>query len=315
MLRSVSLVVLSVLVTIVAASHLNAPRSVAFSPPTAGQQNELGLLHMRDQNFEKAFAAFRSAIEHEPQVAEYHFNLAYLLGNAREAALAATGYTASELFEEMQRESRIARALKPNDYEIAESYATNFQMAEKFGETPDGEKAAAAWEYCLALRRKEYLLNPTAWSRVLEVPPLLQLGRIALQSNDREQAKAYFEEALDLIPDLIRGSDPTPGRIDSQHRGLDGRIIQDVIDRQPDGFGLVGVDDAFDGDDRHGVPPAVAVHLTNHGGVKHRTREDGSAPKRHTDHEHDGEDEQADDEPDRPCKSGGLADDVHDLRR
>ena len=200
MLRSVSLVVLSVLVTIVVTTHLNAPPSLAFSPPTAGQQNELGLLHMREQNFEKAFAAFRSAIEHEPRIAEYHFNLAYLLGNAREGTLATTGYTASELFEEMQRESRIARALKPNDYEIAQSYAANFQLAEKFGETLDGEEAAAAWEYCLVLLRKEYLINPTSWRKILEVPPLLQLGRIALQNNDPEQARAYFEEALELNP-------------------------------------------------------------------------------------------------------------------
>ena len=200
MLRSASLVVLSVLVTMVATTHLNAPRSLAFSPPTAGQLNELGLLYMGEQNFEKAFVAFRSAIEHEPRIAEYHFNLAYLLGNAREAGLATTGYTASELFEEMQRESRIARELKPNDYEIAESYATNFQLAEKFGTTFDREEAAAAWEYCLALRRREYLIDPALWRRIQEVNPLLQLGRIALKNNDLEQARAYFEEALELNP-------------------------------------------------------------------------------------------------------------------
>lgn len=200
MLRSLSLIVLSVLVTIVLTTHLTAPRSLAFSRPTAMQQNELGLLHMGEQNFEKAYAAFRSAIKQEPRIAEYHFNLAYLLGNARVGTPANAGYTASELFEEMQRESRIARALKPNDYEIAESYAANFQLAEKFGETPDGEEAAAAWEYCLALRRKEYLANPISRRGVLEVLPLLQLGRIALRNNDPEQARAYFEEALALNP-------------------------------------------------------------------------------------------------------------------
>ncbi len=145
MLRSASLAVLSILVIIVVTNHLNAPRSLAFSPPAADQQNELGLRYMREQNFEKATAAFRSAIELEPRIAEYHFNLAFLLSNAREAMLDATGHTASELFEEVQRESRIARALKPNDHEIAWSYASNFQLAEEFGVTPDWKEAAAAW--------------------------------------------------------------------------------------------------------------------------------------------------------------------------
>lgn len=196
MLRNLSLILLILLVGIVVVIDTNALCSIVLRPPSADVQNELGLIFIQEQEIEKAITAFRFAIMLDPDVAEYHFNLAFVYSNSPDAAFQATGYTKPQLFNEIQKESRTARRLKPEDFEIAYSYATNFQLSDVFQAMLDREEVTEAWEYCLALQRKQYVLNPRPWMKAMEVSLLLRLARLEQRQGHSAEARTHLKQVL-----------------------------------------------------------------------------------------------------------------------
>jgi tetratricopeptide (TPR) repeat protein len=166
-------------------------KAVELDPQLPDPHNNLGIHYGHFGEPEKAIEEFRKAVELDPNVAEFHFNLGLALHNFRYVAADKYGLSLRQLFEEILKESRRARDLEPQDLEIAMDYARTFFSAENFEATPDWQEALAAWEYCLALAER-----PDARFSIL-----LNMGRVALRMDRKEEASRYFREAQSIRPD------------------------------------------------------------------------------------------------------------------
>ena len=166
-------------------------RAIKLDPQLPDPHNNMGIYYGHFGNHDKAIDEFRKAVELDPNVAEFHFDLALAYHNFRYVAMSKLGWTLPRLFEEILKESRKARQLKPEDLEIATDYARTFFGSENFKVTPDWPEALAAWQYCLALTEE-----PTERFGIL-----LNLGRVALRMDRREEARGYLNQALSIQPD------------------------------------------------------------------------------------------------------------------
>ncbi len=168
-------------------------KAIELDPQLADPHNNLGIHYGHFGQPEKSIDEFRKAVELSPNVGEFHFNLGLALHNFRYVAMNKYGWSLAELFEEILKESRKARELEPEDLEIARDYAITFFGAESFKVTPDWQEALAAWQYCLRL----------AEGADMRFNVLLNLGRVALRMNRKEEASKYVREALSIRPDSL----------------------------------------------------------------------------------------------------------------
>jgi len=166
-------------------------KAIQLDPKLADPHNNLGIYYGHVGQPEKAIDEFRKAIELNATVAEFHFDLALAYHNFRYVAMNKYKWTLQQVFSEALKESKTARSLKPNDLEIAMDYARTFFAAEDFKVTADWNEALAAWQHCL----------PLAKDSTEKFHVLVNLGRVALKMNKKEEARKYLNEALPFQPD------------------------------------------------------------------------------------------------------------------
>ncbi|MBI1318174.1 MAG: tetratricopeptide repeat protein [Candidatus Hydrogenedens sp.] len=96
----------------------------------------------------------------------------------------------SKVYKEAMKLSSQAVKYAPDDYDLLQDYAMNFFAAENFGEDPDWDDAAKAWE---AARAKAHRQDETfnCW---------LNEGRVRLRNDDFSGAVRCLEEAVKLMP-------------------------------------------------------------------------------------------------------------------
>jgi len=166
-------------------------KAIKLDPRLPDPHNNMGIYYGHFGEPAKAIDEFRKAIELDPSVAEFHFDLALAYHNFRHVATSKLGWTLPRLFEEILKESRTARKLKPQDLEIAADYARTFFSSEDFRVVPDWPEALSAWQYCLALTE-----DPTERFNIL-----LNLGRVMLRMDRKKEAREYLSQALSIRPD------------------------------------------------------------------------------------------------------------------
>ena len=93
--------------------------------------------------------------------------------------------------------SRKATESAPDDFVLAQDYATNFYAAEQYGADAEWLKAAQAWQRATPLARTEdeYFYC------------LLNEGRTWLRTNQGKNALGPLERALELRPDSTVAAD------------------------------------------------------------------------------------------------------------
>ena len=168
-------------------------KAIELDPKLPDPHNNMGIHYGHFGQPEKAIDEFRKAIELGPDVAEFHFDLALAYHNFRYVAMDKLGWTLPRLFEEILKESRKARKLKPEDLEIAADYARTFFSSEDFQVAPDWPEALSAWQYCLALTE-----DPTDRFNIL-----LNLGRVSLRMDRKKEAREYLSQAMLIRPDSL----------------------------------------------------------------------------------------------------------------
>ncbi len=166
-------------------------KAIELDPRLPDPHNNMGIHYGHFGEPSKAIDEFRKAIELDPNVAEFHFDLALAYHNFRHVAVSKFGWTLPRLFEEILKESRTARKLKPEDLEIAADYARTFFSSGDFQVVPDWPEALSAWQYCLALTE-----DPTERFNIL-----LNLGRVTLRMDRKKEAREYLSQALSIRPD------------------------------------------------------------------------------------------------------------------
>lgn len=199
-LNQLALLVLVCLIAVLVMGQTRTQIPEIYAAMQAEDLNDRGLELWKFGKKEEGIAALLEAVERDPSVAAYHFNLAFLCTDVPEIAMRVTGHNKAALFDRIQRESLAARILDPGDFPLAQSYATNFLLAKRFGIEPDWEKAVKAWEYCLELRKLEHALYPSTTTVSLQMPILLQLARMELKLEHFAKARMHTELALAIRP-------------------------------------------------------------------------------------------------------------------
>jgi tetratricopeptide (TPR) repeat protein len=166
-------------------------KAIELDPELADPHNNLGIYYGHFGHPDKAIDELRKAVELDPSVADFHFNLALAYHNFRHVAARKLGWELPRLFEEILSESRKARQLAPDDLEIATDYARTYFSSEDFNVAPDWTAALSAWEYCLPLAKDD----------AQRFNILLNLGRVALRMDEKEDARRYLDEALSIRPE------------------------------------------------------------------------------------------------------------------
>lgn len=200
MLQATAHVLLIVLVSVVFYGHSGSPVVQAMNEDLANSLNERGMDFASLLQVNKAIEAYNRAIDLNPFVAEYHFNLALLYHNCPEAAARLTGMSQEQLYDSMLDESLTARLLAPADREFARTYAWNCLAYEGLGATPNWDRALNAWRYLSRFYDEAFANNPNHTNSEARVHILLQVARIQLEMNRKEEARTLIDEALYIFP-------------------------------------------------------------------------------------------------------------------
>lgn len=200
MLHSTAKILLGILLVVLVLSQTHRHTAASLREESAFSFNELGLRYVNSPEAGKAIQAFRDAIAIDPTVAEYHFNLAFMYENSPEIGARLSGMNQQQLFKAILDESLKARSLKPEDLQMAKTYAWYCLVFDKFGASSDWDRTLEAWQYCLHLRERACEANPTRSNHEVRVHPLLGIARILLELNRNEEAREHIDEALSLFP-------------------------------------------------------------------------------------------------------------------
>lgn len=163
-------------------------KSETLDPKYAGPMNNLGMHYCHYGEYRKGFRYLDKAVKLEPKNPDFLFNLAQVYLVHREALSEAFKFDKKRLYHEAMSLSERAAKAGPDDYTLAQDYATNFYAAEQFGVEADWKKAANAWAKA----------RPLARNRTERFYTWLNEGRAWLRKPDNEQAATCFEEALKL---------------------------------------------------------------------------------------------------------------------
>lgn len=201
MLQKTAKIVLGILAAFLVLSQVHRHATAALRQEPADSWNELGLDYLNSHDWDKAIQAFRNAVDTDPAVAEYHFNLACVYENHPKAAVRVFGMSHKQLYRAILDESLKARLLNPGDIRMAKTYAWFCRGFENFGASADWERTLEAWQYCLQLRERTYEANPSNVNYSARVHPLLEIARIYLELNREEEAREHIDSALSMFPE------------------------------------------------------------------------------------------------------------------
>ncbi len=148
----------------------------------------------------EAIILLREVVRIDPDVADFHLNLASAYSNCSQVAMEVLDKNPQDLYHEIMRETRLARTLSPDDLEISQHYAYLFGMAERFGVEADLEAVLEAWEDCLrihiAQKQPKRSVSRTCLSATSGI--LLNLAKIESKLGHTADARKRVEEALEL---------------------------------------------------------------------------------------------------------------------
>ncbi|MGD0999583.1 MAG: tetratricopeptide repeat protein [Candidatus Brocadiia bacterium] len=167
-------------------------RVIEQAPTFPYAYNNLGTLYNHMGRDLEAILLYRKAIELYPDDADFHLNLAVNYSTHRSEASKEFGWTLPVVFHECILSYQRARALRPQDPEIAYDLASQYVLAKYFGVKDTGDEAIEAWKYYLTLD-----LTPTQRGVAERNMATLYLK----QKNDPAAAQKLLEEALTLLPD------------------------------------------------------------------------------------------------------------------
>ena len=198
-------------------------RAIELDPTFDEAHNSLAVQCADSAQHEKALRHIRKAIELNPDVAVYHFNAATFYFNFRLAAMELFGWDLPRVWKEMMAEYERSLELDPANFTAAEGCAQCFYFAHYFGVGKQYDEAQAAWERVL----------PLAPDRGQKVMVLTNLARFSLLAGDRDAARRYLEQALQLEP-----RDPAARLL--KRKLEDGESIALPPERQRPGVGSSG---------------------------------------------------------------------------
>lgn len=164
--------------------------AVSLDSKYSNPYNNLGMHYFHTGRYPLGFQNLDKAMELDPKSPDYCFNMAqnYLIFRPQTAEY--RGWSDKRVFKEAMKLSKKAIKLAPEDYELLEDYAVNFQAAENFGVKADWREAVEAWQ---AARKH-------APSNVDLYFTWLNEGRAWRELEKRDEALRCFREALALRP-------------------------------------------------------------------------------------------------------------------
>jgi len=166
-------------------------RVIEQAPAFPYAYNDLGTLYNHMGRDLEAILLYRKAIELFPDDADFHLNLAVNYSTHRAEASKEFGWDLPRVFRECILSYQRARALRPNDPQIASDLANQYVLAKFFGVQDTADEAIEAWKYDLALQ-----LTPTQRAVADRNMASLYLR----QKKDPATAQKLLEEALTLLP-------------------------------------------------------------------------------------------------------------------
>jgi tetratricopeptide (TPR) repeat protein len=167
-------------------------RVIEQAPTFPYAYNNLGTLYNHMGQDLEAILLYRKAIELFPDDADFHVNLAVNYSTHRSEASKEFGWDLPRVFHECILSYQRARALKPQDLEIAYDLASQYILAKFFDVQNTADEAIEAWKYYLTLE-----LTPMQRGVAERNMATIYLR----QKNDPATAQKLLEEALTLLPD------------------------------------------------------------------------------------------------------------------
>ncbi|MCC6698220.1 MAG: tetratricopeptide repeat protein [Candidatus Hydrogenedentes bacterium] len=165
-------------------------KSIAEDPKLSLPHNNLGIYYTHVGEYSRGLAAYKKAIELEPDNADFKFNLAQVYLINRPQVKEEYKWDDARLYKEAMKLSKEAADLRPTDYELAQDYAVNFFAATQIGVEADWNKAALAWQNA---RARATQLDQVFYTWLNE-------ARARLFQGENEKAAVCLQEALKMDP-------------------------------------------------------------------------------------------------------------------
>jgi len=160
-------------------------KALSIDPNYAPALNNLSTYYSHTGNHLQSIKLIQKAIENNPNVAVYHFNLSLYYFLFRYEVKEKLGWSLEEIFWKAIEEGEKARNLDPTNFDFAKHVAELYRFAPYFGVNPSSVKVIQEWEKVLKIAK-----TPQQKGYVY-----LNIGRIYAIMGEKEKAIQAFEKA------------------------------------------------------------------------------------------------------------------------
>ena len=165
-------------------------KALSIDPGFSPALNNLSTYFSHTGAHIQSIETVKRAIEQDPQVAVYHFNLSLYYLLFRYEVAREYGWDLKDIFRKIVEEGVKARDLEPDNSKFASHVAEVYQFARFFGVEPSWNRVAEEWKKALRSAR-----TPTQKCYVYT-----NLGRVYLRAGNKDLAREYFLKAENVYP-------------------------------------------------------------------------------------------------------------------
>lgn len=165
--------------------------AISLDSSYSNPHSNLGMHYFHSGRYSLGFEYMDKALELEPDNPDYCFNMAQNYLIFRPQTEKHRGWSPKKIYKEAMKLSERAAKNAPDDFEILQDYAVNFQAAENFGVKAKWKKAARAWQEAREHARSD---NERFYTWLNE-------GRAWRALGNKNEAIRCFEEGLKIRPE------------------------------------------------------------------------------------------------------------------